>query len=119
MNIKDLRPKMGDVDLVATVIYKDAPRTFDKFGKKGTVCDTQIRDATGEIKFTLWNEQVEQVGVGDKIHIQNGYADEFKGQLKLSTGKFGKMEVVSKGTGVPEEVPDAVDDEIGELFGDD
>lgn len=119
MEIKDLRPKMGNVDIIATVTYKDAPRTFDKFGKTGTVCDTQIKDASGEIKFTLWNEQVEQVGVGDKIHIKNGYADEFKGNLKLSTGKFGTIDIVKKGTGVVEEVPEHNDDEIGSMFGDD
>ncbi len=118
MKINELRPRTENVDLVATVTYKDAPRTFDKFGKVGTVCDTQIKDDTGEIKFTLWNEQVNQVGIGDIIHIQNGFADEFKGALKLSTGKFGKLEIVKKGDGIVKEAPEAVDDELGKMFGD-
>ena len=101
MNIKDLKPKMGKIDLVADVASKGEPRMFDKFGKSGKVCDAQLKDATGEIKLTLWNEQVDQVNAGDKVHITNGYADEYKGQLQVSTGKFGSLEIAGKAT--PEE----------------
>ncbi len=110
MNIKDLKPKMGKIDLVADVASKAEPRTFDKFGKQGRVCDALIRDATGEVKLTLWNDQVDQIGVGDKIHLTNGYADEFKGQLQVSTGKFGALEVVGKAT-----VPAKPDQELEEI----
>ncbi len=96
MNIKDLKPKLGKIDLIADVVSKDAPRSFEKFGKSSKVCDAKLKDSTGEVKFTLWNEQVDQVNVGDKIHITNGYADEFKGTLQLSTGKFGAFTMVSK-----------------------
>lgn len=99
MHIKEIKPKQGKIDIVADVVDKSEPRSFDKFGKAGQVCDAKIRDATGEVKLTLWNDQVGQVNVGDKIHISNGYADEFRGTLQVSTGKFGTLEVVSKGGG--------------------
>ncbi|HSU73105.1 MAG TPA: hypothetical protein VLJ21_04635 [Candidatus Binatia bacterium] len=95
MHIKDLKAKLGKVDLVADVVEKGSPRSFDKFGKSGAVCDAKIKDETGEIKLTLWNDQVGQVNVGDKIHLSNGYVDEFRGTLQVSTGKFGTLEVVS------------------------
>ncbi len=41
--------------------------------------------------------------VGDKVHITNGYVSEFQGEKQLTTGKFGKLEVVEKGEGAVEE----------------
>lgn len=108
MNIKELKPKMGKVDVTADVISKDAPRTFDKFGKQGTVCNARIRDATGEITLTLWNDQVGQVNVGNQVKITNGYVDEFRGNLQLSTGKFGALEIVQGATPI---APAAKDDD--------
>ena len=115
MHIKDLKPKMGNIDIVADVVSKSEPRTFDKFGKSGRVCDAQIKDATGEVKLTLWNEQVDQVDVGDKVHLTNGYADEFKGNLQVSTGKFGALEIVGKGGAAPSAAPAKADSELEEL----
>ena len=94
MEIKDLKPNAGNVDLVLEVVDKEEPRTFEKFGKTGSVCNAKVKDATGEVKMTLWNEDIEKVKVGDKIHIENGWCSEFRDELQISSGKFGKIEVV-------------------------
>ena len=94
MEIKDVKPNQGNVDLVAEVVEKEEPRSFEKFGKVGSVCNTKLRDVTGEIKLTLWNDDIERVKVGDKVHLQNGWCSEYKGERQLSPGKFGKVEVV-------------------------
>jgi replication factor A1 len=96
MEIKDLKANTGKVDLVLEVVQKEEPRSFEKFGKQGTVCSANVKDSTGAIKLTLWNEDVEKVSVGDKIHIENGWCSEFKGELQISSGKFGNIEVVGK-----------------------
>ena len=44
--------------------------------------------------MTLWNQQVKQVMVGDKIKIENGYAKSFRNILQLSTGRNGKLTVI-------------------------
>ena len=64
-----------------------------------------ISDASGTIKLTLWNEQIDQLNVGDKIKITNGYVNEWQGEKQLTTGKFGKMEVLEKGNGVSASQP--------------
>ncbi len=96
MAIKDLTPKQGKVVLIATIIEKGDPRNIQKPSFSGRVCDTQLKDETGQIKFTLWNEQVDSCSVGDTIKITNGYVNEWQGELQLSTGKFGTLEVVEK-----------------------
>jgi len=59
-----------------------------------TVADATIQDASGTIKLTLWNEQIGQVKVGDKIKIENGYVTSFKAETQLNVGKYGKMTVL-------------------------
>src|SRR3989338_5244179 len=99
MNIKDLQPRQGKVELTATVAEKGEPRTVNSANFSGTVANAKLKDETGTIKFSLWNDQIAQVNVGDTIKISNGYVSEYQGEMQLSTGKFGKMEVVTKGTG--------------------
>ena len=97
--VKELQPRMGKVELTGTITKKDEPRTFDKFGKEGRVANAKIKDDTGEVTLTLWNEQVDQVNVGDKVTVHNGWVSEYRGELQLSTGKFGQLEV--GGAGAP------------------
>ena len=97
MEIKDLQPKTGKVELVATVISKDEVRQIEKPNFSGRVSNASLKDDTGEVKMTLWNEQCDQIDVGDKVKILNGYVSEWQGEMQLSTGKFGTMEVLEKG----------------------
>lgn len=107
MNIKDLQPRQGKVDITLKVDSKEEPRAFSKFGKDGRVCNVACSDETGKIKVTLWNDQVDKVNVGDSIKITNGYVSEWQGEMQLSTGKFGELSVVSSGGAEPTPPPEA------------
>ncbi|MBI5393137.1 hypothetical protein HZA96_04670 [Candidatus Woesearchaeota archaeon] len=115
MQIKDLQPKQGKVDITVDVVEKAAPREFQKFGNPGKLCNIKIKDETGQTTMTLWNDQVEKVKIGDKIKITNGYVNEWQGELQLSTGKFGQLEIVGKANLTEESVksskPIGVDEE--------
>ncbi len=114
MNIKDLKPRMGSVNLVVTVVDKGDAREFDKFGKKGRVCTATVQDETGKVALTLWNEDVDKVGVGDKLEMTNGWVGEYQGELQLSAGKFGQLKVLEKGAGKPAEAPKETPKDDGE-----
>ena len=107
MAIKDLQARQGQVDLIAEVTEKGDIREFEKFGKKGRVCNAQIKDVPGTVKLTLWNEQIDQIKVGDKVHIINGWVAEWQGEKQLSTGKFGQLEVVGGGDETTDEAEEA------------
>ena len=94
MEIKDINGNQGNVDIVAEVVAKDEPRTFEKFGKSGRVCNAKLKDASGEVKLTLWNDDIEKVNVGDRIHLEKGWCSEYKGEKQVSSGKFGKIEIL-------------------------
>jgi len=96
MQISELKAGTGKVDIVLHVVEKGDVRTFDKYGRQGSVCSTKAKDTSGaEISLTLWNDQITQVNQGNFVKITNGYVGEFKGTLQLSTGKFGTLEVVT------------------------
>ena len=96
MQIKDLKPKQGNVDIIVDVIDVGVPREFEKFGKPGKVATAIAKDETGDIKLTLWNEDIEKIKAGDKVHLTNGYVNEWQGEMQLTTGRMGKFEVVGK-----------------------
>ncbi|MBI2558719.1 hypothetical protein HYW20_05325 [Candidatus Woesearchaeota archaeon] len=99
MQIKDLKPKQGNVDITVDVVDIGDVREFNKFGKPGRVSTAIAKDETGDIKLTLWNEDIEKVKAGDKVHLTNGYVNEWQGEMQLTTGRMGKLEIIGKAEG--------------------
>ena len=97
MKIKELTPRMGNVELVVEVADVGEVRQFNKFGKEGKVATARLKDDSGEIEMALWNEQIDQIGKGDTIKITNGYVKEYQGEMQLTTGMKGTIEVAKKG----------------------
>ena len=94
MKINELKVRQGNVEVEGEITQKEEARSFNKFGKEGKVCNATLKDDSGEIKLTLWNEQVDQFNVKDKIKITNGYVNEFQGEKQLTSGRFGKIEKI-------------------------
>lgn len=109
MEIKDLQIRQGNVEITVDVVDVSPPREFEKFGKKGKVASATVKDATGQVKLSLWNEQADQVKPGQKVKITNGYVSEWQGEPQLTTGKMGKLEVVGEAEAAPasEAAPEA------------
>ena len=93
--IKDLQDGMKRVSIEGKVVEKGDPREVKSRYKDETyrIVDAVVADESGSIKLTLWNEQIEQVNVGDNIKIDNGYVTSFKGETQLNVGKFGKLTI--------------------------
>jgi replication factor A1 len=97
MKVSELNAGQGKIDVTVTVKSMEEPRTFNKFGRELKVANAVVSDESGEIKMSLWNDDIEKVKVGDTVKIENGYVSEFQGEKQLTAGKFGSMEVVGKG----------------------
>ena len=94
MKVKELKSGQGKVDVLVEVKTKGEVRTINKYGKDLRLCNCLVGDDSGEISLTLWNEDCDKVNQGSTVKITNGYVSEFNGKLQLTSGKFGKMEVV-------------------------
>ena len=64
-------------------------------------------DDSGEIKLSLWNDEIAKFNIGDKIKITNGYVSEFNGEKQLSAGKYGKIELAGEIAGSESASPEA------------
>jgi len=93
MNIKELQPGQGSVNIELTVKSLDEIKIINKYGRELRLRNAIATDGEDEIKLTLWNQDVDRVQVGSVIKITNGYVNEFQGEKQLTTGKFGKLEV--------------------------
>ena len=96
--ISEAKKTKSGVNVEAEVISKGEPRTVNlKTGGTVDVCDAVISNADGteenQMKLTLWGDDIKAVNVGDKVQIENGYTNEFKGEVSLTKGKFGKMNI--------------------------
>jgi replication factor A1 len=96
LKIGELQSGMKRVEIEASVVDKGAPRQVKaRFGDEMfNVADAIVQDDSGSIKLTLWNEQIDQVNIGDNIKIENGYVTSFKGEIQLNVGKFGKLSIL-------------------------
>jgi len=94
MAIKDLAPNMSFNEVTVEVLSVEPERQFDKFGKTGRVTSAIVKDDSGQVKLTLWNDEIDKVKAGMKIKISKGYCKEWNGELQISIGKFGSLEIL-------------------------
>jgi len=114
MALKDLKIRQGNVDITAEVVEIGEVREFNKFGKPGRVATAKIKDETGEINLSLWNDDIDKVKVGDTVQIKNGFVNEWQGTPQLTTGRMGSLEVVESGAESAEEKPEEAAESIEE-----
>ena len=112
MLISEIQSKQGKVIVIGKITEKGEVRSFEKFGKPGRVCSARIKDESVECTLSLWNEQIDQVNEGDKIKIENGYANEWQGAIQLSTGRFGKIEIIEANPKAPKKSAQKKEDEL-------
>ncbi|MFA5020145.1 MAG: hypothetical protein WC533_03535 [Candidatus Pacearchaeota archaeon] len=92
--LSELKAGQGSVNIEVTVKSLEEPRTINKYGKALRLANAVVTDGDSEIKLTLWNQDVDKVNVGSAIKITNGYISEFQGERQLTSGKFGKIEIL-------------------------
>jgi replication factor A1 len=92
MKISELKAGMRNVSVTGKIDSVGQPRTVNlKSGGTNTVADAIISDESGSIKLSLWGDDINKIQPGDRISIENGYINTFKGENSISVGKFGKM----------------------------
>lgn len=95
IEIKDIDLDVKWVNLKAKVIEKTAPKgVYSRYGNPLSVSIATISDDTGTIKLPLWNAQINSISVGDTVRIENGRVRSFRGELQVSVGTKGKLEVI-------------------------
>ncbi len=94
--IADLRPGMNASIEAEVVSIEPSREVRTKFGKLIRVANATVADDSGQIIVTLWDKDIDKVSIGDKIKIENGWVSDFKGNLQITAGKNGKLEIITK-----------------------
>jgi len=95
MNIGDLKAGMRNVNVNGKIETLREARTVNlRSGGTAQVADAVLSDETGTIKLSLWDDQIQMVGEGDEVSIENGYTQSFRGENSLNIGRYGKLSKV-------------------------
>jgi replication factor A1 len=92
MKISELKPGMRNVSVTGKIESVGEPRTVNlKSGGTNNVADAVISDESGSIKLSLWGDDINKIQPGDRVSVENGYINTFRGENSISVGKFGKL----------------------------
>jgi ssDNA-binding replication factor A large subunit len=96
--ISELRKGLKSINLNVKVIEKSPVKeVYSRSGRKLRLSNAKVGDETGEIKLTLWNDQINFVTEGDFIRINNANVKSFRGEKMLNlSSRTGKIEIIKK-----------------------
>ena len=92
MKISEAKPNSNASLDEVEITGKGEVREFVKFDKPGRVCNCTIKDDSGEMELTLWNDEIDSVNEGDKLKITDGWVKEWNGKVQISAGRNGKID---------------------------
>jgi ssDNA-binding replication factor A large subunit len=91
--IADLRE--GDNVIVEADVLEvfDVKEIVKKDGSRISMQEVLIDDGSAGINLKLWGDKVNTLNPKQKLRVE-GYVSEFKGSLGITTGKYGKIEIL-------------------------
>jgi replication factor A1 len=90
--INQLHAGMRGINVKGKIDSIKEPRTVNlRNGETAQVADAILSDDTGNIKLSLWNDQINMVTEGDEVSVENGYTQSFRGENSLNIGRYGKL----------------------------
>ncbi|MGD2201361.1 MAG: GNAT family N-acetyltransferase [Candidatus Bathyarchaeota archaeon] len=92
--VEELRDGMKTVDVEGEILEKGVARQVRSRRRRWqtlTVANAGLGDESGRVVLVLWNEQIRQVGVGDKVRVEYGYVGSYRGVTQLNVGRAGKL----------------------------
>jgi replication factor A1 len=93
--IGDLKVGMKRVSLKAEMLEIPKSRiVYTRYGTTACVSNALIRDETGSMKMSLWNQQIDMVHKGDVVDVKNGEVAWFSGERQLRLGRSGSLSVI-------------------------
>jgi replication factor A1 len=93
--IGDLKVGMKRVSLKAEMLEIPKSRVvYTRYGTTACVSNALIRDETGSMKMSLWNQQIDIVHKGDVVDVKNGEVAWFSGERQLRLGRSGSLSVI-------------------------
>jgi ssDNA-binding replication factor A large subunit len=94
--VVDLIPNQQIQRLELVVLRRYPRRLVNSPNYTGSLAAACGRDETGLVGIVLWGDHVKQVKAGDIIRIENGWCRSRNGEIIVSTGRNGTLEVIDR-----------------------
>ncbi len=95
VKISELKDNMRRVDVEGEIADISESRSVNlRVGGQAKVADATLKDEETSIKLTLWDDQIDQVHVGSKVKVENGYTNSFRVEIRLNVGRYGKLQLL-------------------------
>jgi ssDNA-binding replication factor A large subunit len=96
--ISDLEEGMKGIEISGEIKAVFPAKEFEKNGKKGKLMSFIMGDESGEVRATLWNDQVDkyEITTGSEIKIINCVASKYNDKKQISLGINGTIEFTNK-----------------------
>ena len=100
--LKGLKEGMMDIHVQGEIAAKYRITTFSRGDSEGTVASLAIRDATGQTRLVLWDEQSDwfnKLAINDTILVESGYVKlDRNSEPELHLGRRGRIRIISQST---------------------
>lgn len=101
IKVNQLSDGMKNVDVRVNALHVFPPKNFEKNGKKGQLCNLLVGDDSGEIRLTLWHDDVKkieekEISRNSVLLLKNCYVSAFNGKAQLSLGYNGSIVLEKK-----------------------
>ncbi len=98
LDISELQDGQKNVSVKGKIKIVFPVKEFEKGEKTGKLSSFILEDKSGEIRVTLWNDQVEKYDLisGSEIEIENGIVSSYNEKKQLSLGFNGTINIIKK-----------------------
>ena len=98
MHIGQINEGMKGIEIKGTVEAVFPVKEFEKNGKKGKLKSFILSDGTGEVRVTLWNDQVEKYEItrGSEIALTNIIVSKYNDKKQVTLGFNGTLNILNK-----------------------
>ncbi|MEF8880323.1 MAG: OB-fold nucleic acid binding domain-containing protein [Candidatus Nanohaloarchaea archaeon] len=91
MSVEELSPESDEVEITGKISELPTPRAVStRYGQKKIVT-VVFEDDTGTIDLTLWEEEIDAIEEGAKVHITGAYVREWADDIQLNIGRDGDI----------------------------
>ncbi|WP_414837481.1 OB-fold nucleic acid binding domain-containing protein [Candidatus Nanosalina sp. VS9-1] len=96
MTVEELDPEADDVEITGEIAELPTPRAVStRYGQKRIVT-VVFEDDTGQVDLTLWEEEIDAIEEGAKVHIEGAYVREWADDIQLNISRDGSIEKVEE-----------------------
>lgn len=94
MKVHELSSASRRVEIRLRILSLEPVREVQTRYGKARVTTALAGDETGTIRLSLWNDDIDRVDEGVIVEVHNGFVKTFRGEMELSSGRFGELVLV-------------------------